>query len=102
MSDAIDRAFEQALIRSMGGEDPIESAKLVHVSSLAFGQQEAVRTAIMAEQDRWQSLQDEMTKAGVDEKSKRWTSAQDIHELLIASYKQQLKLLQKVGNPRGL
>lgn len=102
MSEAIDRAFEQALIRSMGGEDPVESAKLVHVSSLAFTQQEAVKSSIFNEDSRWEQRQSELEAKGVKPTDQRWVDASDVHNLLIASYKQQLKLLQKVGNPRGL
>jgi hypothetical protein len=102
MSESIDRAFEQALIRSMGGEDPIESAKLVHVSTLAFTQQEAVKQSLFSEDSRWAQRQAEMTAEGIKDGSETWKDAKDVHDLLIASYKQQLKLLQKVGNPRGL
>lgn len=102
MTDAIDRAFENALVRSMGGEDPIESAKLVHVSSLAFTQQETVRVAIEAQEDRWESRQQRLADAGVSPTDQQWKDAAVVHNLLIASYTQQLKLLQKVGNPRGL
>jgi hypothetical protein len=102
MSDAIDRAFEQALIRSMGGEDPIESAKLVHVSTLAFTQQEAVKSSIFTEDSRWEQRQSDMDTKGIKPTDQRWMDAAEVHNLLVASYKQQLKLLQKVGNPRGL
>ena len=102
MSDSIDKAFENALIRSMGGENPVESAKLVHVSSLAFTQQEQVKSSLFAEETRWATREQELLDQGVKETDRRWQSAQEVHDLLIASYKQQLKLLQKVGNPRGL
>jgi hypothetical protein len=86
----------------MGGENPVESAKLVHVSTLAFTQQEAVKSSIFAEESRWSQREDELEAKGLKPTDQRWQSAQEVHELLIASYKQQLKLLQKVGNPRGL
>lgn len=96
MSDAIDKAFERALARSMGDEDPVESAKLVHVSQLAFSQQEKVRAALEAQMARFV----EQTSGLIDTDPK-YKAAQEIHNLLVDSYKQQLKLLQKVGNPRG-
>lgn len=101
MSDSIDRAFEQALIRSMGGEDPVESAKLVHVSSLAFTQQEAVKASMFAEDERWADRQASLKAAKIMPSHQSWKDAKEVHDLLMGSYKQQLRLLQKVGNPRG-
>lgn len=102
MSDSIDRAFEQALIRSMGGEDPVEALKLTHVSSMSFQQQQLVKSAIFEEDNRWSTREEELEAKGLKPSDQRWQDAKEVHELLLASYKQQLKLLQKVGNPRGL
>ncbi len=101
MSEAIDKAFEQALVRSMGGEDPVESAKLVHVASLAYTQHERVRVALFAEDARWQALQDEMFSKNISDSSQRWLDAKAVHDLLIENYNGQLKLLRAIGNPRG-
>lgn len=104
MSDSIDKAFEQALIRSMGGEDPVESAKLVHVSSLAFTQQEAVKQSLFTELSRWDTQQAQFAAQNppVALTDQRFKDAKEVHDILVAGYKQQIKLLQKVGNPRGL
>lgn len=102
MSDAINRAFEQALLRSMGGEDPVESAKLVHVSNIAFSQQEQVKQSLFQEISRWDDQQAAFTKSKVLPTSQRYKDAKEIHDILVAGYRQQIKLLQKVGNPRGL
>jgi 3-keto-L-gulonate-6-phosphate decarboxylase len=100
MSDALDKAFEAQILRAMGGEDPIVSAKLVTVSSMSFDQVQTVKAALREEQDHWKDLQIDMRKRKVMDSSSEWKEAREEHKLLVDVYKAQIALNQKIGNPR--
>jgi hypothetical protein len=102
MSDALDKAFEAQILRAMGGEDPIVSAKLVTVSSMSFDQVERVKAALREEQTYWTEQQELMRKAKppIQPSSAQWKAAQSEHQLLVDVYKAQIALNQKIGNPR--
>jgi|1185.fasta_scaffold55889_2 hypothetical protein len=98
--DIVRQAVQGALVRSIAGQDPVDSAMRVQVASLAHDQSERVRTAMESQEERWEARQVRMEQRGLTSGDATWKEAAERNEMLMDAYMEQLKQLKKISDPR--
>jgi hypothetical protein len=96
MSDAMEKAFEQAMVESISGGSPEQKFKKAHVAKFLRTERRAIKDELKAEKLSWKQEQKAMKADGMDDKDPEWVDAKELHELTIRICQQDLDDVRKM------
>jgi hypothetical protein len=96
MSEAMEKAFEQALIESIGGGSPEQKFKKAHVAKFLRVERRAIKDELKSEKLSWKAEQKAMREQSMSDTDPEWIDAKELHELNIRICMQDMDDIRKM------